>query len=53
MYYYSIIWQLSLFLDWGNGGCESTLFRNFEYNTIIPRRKKLDAKHYEKLDNIK
>lgn len=38
----------------GEWGCESTiLFSNFECYTIIPRRKKLDAKHYEKLDNIK
>jgi len=39
-----IIWQLSLFLDWGMEVVNLLPFsRNFECNTIIPRRKKLDA----------
>jgi len=52
----SIIWQLSLFLDWGMEVVNesTTLFRNFECNTIIPQKKEAGCKNtIKKLDNMK
>jgi hypothetical protein len=50
----SIIWQLSLFLDWGMEVVDLPLFRNFECNTIIPQKKEAGCKNtIKKLDNMK